>query len=314
VGSMFIPAMKKAGYGGELAAAISAASATMGPIIPPSLIMVVYASSAGVSTGALFLSGVIPGILVGVTQMLIVYNIARKSNLGVSHARSPFKQMARDFVGCFPALLVPVIIIIGIVMGIFTATEAAMIAAAYCLAVSMLLYRSIKPRDLFGLFRKAALSAAPCLFCIGAAGVFGWMLAYLNVPTMIMEVMSPFVSGPESVLLMLSGLFIIVGMFMDALPAIVIFQPIVSALSAQGGCDPMHTAIVVALVLCFGLMTPPYGITLLLSAQISKVRSLPVARLLIPFYIVFMVIVLIIIFFPETALFLPRMLMPQSFA
>ncbi len=314
VGGMFIPAMKKRGYSGELAAAINAASATMGPIIPPSLIMVVYAASAGVSTGVLFLCGVIPGILVGLTQMAIVYRYARKHGLGAAGGRPPFREMLREFRRCFPALLVPVIIIVGIVAGIFTATEAAMVAAWYCMLISLFLYRSIRVRNLPAIFVAAALAAAPCLFCIASASVFGWMLAYLDIPTMLMDAMSPFITGELSLLVMLTLLFIVVGMFMDALPAIVIFQPIVAALTAGVGADSMHVAIVISLVLCCGLMTPPYGITLLLSAQIAQVRALASAKVLLPFYIVFMAVVAMVILFPDLALWLPRLLMPTSFA
>lgn len=313
VGGMFIPMMKKNGYSGELASAISAAAATMGPIIPPSLIMVVYASTAGVSTGALFLAGVIPGILVGLTQMIIVYRTARKQNLLATHERAPFSQVLKDFWGCLPALLVPIIIIVGIVGGIFTATEAAMVAAVYCLIVSMFIYRTIQPKDLFRLFKTAAVSSAPCLFCIASASFFGWMLAYLNIPNMLMGVLSPFVHGELSLLLVFTVLFIIIGMFMDALPAIVIFYPIVSAMATATNSDPMHVAIVISLVLCFGLMTPPYGITLLLSSQIAGVRSMDAAKLLFPFYFVFLLIVLAVIFFPELSLFIPKLLMPAAF-
>ncbi|WP_295579356.1 TRAP transporter large permease [uncultured Oscillibacter sp.] len=313
VGGMFIPMMKKNGYSGELAAAISAAAATMGPIIPPSLIMVVYASTAGVSTGALFLAGVLPGILVGITQMIVVYRTAKKENLLAAHGRAPLAQVWKDFLTCLPALLVPFIIIVGIVAGIFTATEAAMVAAVYCLLVAMFVYRTIRARDLFRLFKSAAISSAPCLFCIASASFFGWMLAYLNIPNLLMSVMSRFVSSTTSLLLVFTVLFIIIGMFMDALPAIVIFYPIVNAMSLSIGCDPMHVAIVISLVLCFGLMTPPYGITLLLSSQIAGVRSMDAAKLLFPFYFMFLVLVLVVIFVPEIALFLPKLLMPSAF-
>ena len=221
--------------------------------------------------------------------------------------------MLKDFWGCLPALLVPIIIIVGIVGGIFTATEAAMVAAVYCLIVSMFIYRTIQPKDLFRLFKTAAVSSAPCLFCIASASFFGWMLAYLNIPNMLMGVLSPFVHGELSLLLVFTVLFIIIGMFMDALPAIVIFYPIVSAMATATNSDPMHVAIVISLVLCFGLMTPPYGITLLLSSQIAGVRSMDAAKLLFPFYFVFLLIVLAVIFFPELSLFIPKLLMPAAF-
>jgi tripartite ATP-independent transporter DctM subunit len=245
--------------------------------------------------------------------MLIVYLHAKKNNLGGAHERSTFKAICKELMICLPALLVPIIILAGIAFGIFTATEAAMIAAVYCLFIAMFIYKSIKISSLFRLFKESAMGSAPCLFCIGSAGVFGWMLAYVGIPDKLMKLMSPFVTGPISCLLILTVLFIIVGMFMDALPAIVIFQPIVTAMTKAVGLNPMHVAIVVVLVLCFGLMTPPYGITLLLSAQMAGTRSLSVTKVLLPFYVVFLVVVLITIFFPESALWLPRLLMPTSF-
>jgi tripartite ATP-independent transporter DctM subunit len=312
IGSIFIPAMVREGYKRELAAGIVAASTTMGPIIPPSIIMVVYAATANVSVGALFLAGFGPGILVGLTQMGIIYYIARKTGLGSGHTISAFLTIIKEFGRCFPALLVPIIIIAGIAGGIFTATEAGMIAAAYCLLIAFFFYRTITLKDLPTLFRTAALNSAPALFCIGAACAFGWMLAYAGVPGAILRVISPFVNTPTEALLALTFLFIIVGCFMDALPAIVIFWPIVSALISSLNLDPLHVAILVAVVLSFGLMTPPYGITLLLASQMADVRPIAVSKLLFPFYLVFLVIVAVLIWLPDVALFLPRLLMPQA--
>jgi tripartite ATP-independent transporter DctM subunit len=312
VGSIFIPAMVREKYKKELAAGIIAASTTMGPIIPPSILMVVYAASANVSVGALFLAGFGPGILVGLTQMAIIYVIARKTGLGTGHGMAPISEILKEFARCFPALLVPVIIIAGIIFGIFTATEAGMIAAVYCLLISAFLYRTITIKDLPGLFKTSALASAPALFCIGTASSFGWMLAYTGIPNLILKIISPYVNTPTEALVALTILFVIVGMFMDALPAIVIFWPLVNAIATSVHLHPMHVAIVVAVVLSFGLMTPPYGITLLLASQIAGVRPIGVVRLLFPFYIVFLIVVAILIWLPDVALWLPRLLMPQA--
>jgi tripartite ATP-independent transporter DctM subunit len=312
VGSIFIPAMARENYKKELAAGIIAASTTMGPIIPPSILMVVYAASANVSVGALFLAGFGPGILVGLTQMALIYVIARKTGLGASHSMAPFSEILREFARCFPALLVPVIIIGGIIVGIFTATEAGMIAAVYCLLVSAFLYRTITVKDLPGLFKTSALASAPALFCIGTASSFGWMLAYTGIPNMILKIISPYVNTPVEALVALTILFVIVGMFMDALPAIVIFWPLVNAIATSVHLHSLHVAIVVAVVLSFGLMTPPYGITLLLASQIAGVRPIGVVRLLFPFYVVFLIVVAVLIWLPDVALWLPRLLMPNA--
>ncbi len=313
VGGMFIPAMREEKYPDELSAAINAASATMGPIIPPSTIMVMYAACSGLSTGAMFLAGVIPGIIVGVTQMLIVYFYAKRHKLVSERPSITFKTAFQAFLSCLPAILVPVIIIAGIAAGLFTATEASMVACVYCILVCLLLYRSIKIKDLLPIFVRSAKSAAPCLFCVGTAGAFCWMMSYLGIPAQLTAFLLPMIHSTTSMLLLLVAVFIVVGMFMDPLPAIVIFYPMINSMAQAVGAPSMHVSIVVCLMLCFGLMTPPYGLTLLISSQLARVHVLKTARVLIPFYIVFVVVVMIIIFFPDVALFLPKLLMPASF-
>lgn len=313
VGGMFIPAMKEEKYPDELCAAVNAASATMGPIIPPSTIMVMYAACSGLSTGAMFLAGVIPGIIVGLTQMLIVYFYAKKHGIVSTRQSASFKEKFRAFLSCLPAILVPVIIIAGIALGFFTATEASMVACVYCILVCFFIYKSLRPKDLFLIFIKAAKSAAPCLFCVGTAGAFCWMMSYLGIPAQLTAFLLPLIKNTTGMLLLLVGVFIIVGMFMDPLPAIVIFYPMINSMAQAVGAPPMHVAIVVNLMLCFGLMTPPYGLTLLISSQIAKVHVLKTAKVLIPFYVVFVCIVIVVIFLPEVALFLPKLLMPTSF-
>ena len=312
VGGMFIPAMREEKYPPELCAAINAASATMGPIIPPSTIMVMYAASSGLSTGAMFLAGFIPGVVVGLTQMVVVYIYAKKHKLVSNRARMSVQVAFRAFLSCLPAILVPIIIIFGISSGLFTATEASMVACVYCLLVCLFLYRSLGFKDLFPIFVKSAKAAAPCLFCVGTAGAFGWMMSYLSIPAKLTVVLEPLVNTPTGLMFLLVAVFIVIGMFMDPLPAIVIFYPMISALTSAVGANPMHVAIVVNLMLCLGLMTPPYGLTLLISSQFAKVHVLKTAKILIPFYLVFVAIVVLIIFVPDVALFLPRLLRPNA--
>ena len=313
VGGMFIPAMREENYPDELSAAINAASATMGPIIPPSTIMVMYVACSGLSTGAMFLAGVFPGIVVGVTQMLVVYFYTKSHGIVSKRAKMSFKAAFRAFLACLPAILVPLIIIAGISSGLFTSTEASMIACVYCLLVCLFLYRSLSPRDLWPIFVNSAKSAAPCLFCVGTAGAFGWMMSYLGIPAALTELLRPLIRTPAGLMMLLVAVFIVIGMFMDPLPAIVIFYPMLSSLTAAVGAEPMQVSIVVVLMLCFGLMTPPYGLTLLISSQMAKVHVLKTAKILIPFYVVFLAVVFLIIFVPDIALFLPKLLMPAVF-
>lgn len=313
LGSVMIPAMVREGYSKETAAAINAAAATMGPIIPPSIMMIVYGAYGGVSIAAMFLGGVIPGVVVGITLILIVYYWAGKSAVIKVSVRASLSDIWAGFKGAILALIVPFIIVVGVVGGFFTATESGMIAAIYSIIVTIFVFRSIKFGHLRGIFQDALVNMAQPLLCVSAAGAFGYMMAYLKVPEIVVQASGPIVGSPILTLLFITALYILLGTFMDAIPAIVIFLPIVQKLSVAAGLNPVHVGVLVTVTLCFGLLTPPYGLTLLLSAGIAKIGVTKVIRALIPFYLIFLVVILSLVFVPDLILFVPKFFVPASF-
>lgn len=310
IGSVLIPAMIKEGYDKPITVAITVASSTLSSIIPPSIMMLIYGAIGGVSIGGLYLGGAIPGILLGLSQMVLVYIYAKKRNYP-SYRRATLRELAISFKGGFLPLLIPVIIIGGVILGFFTATESAMIAALYSLVLILFVYRTMSVKDLPKVFQESVFMYAQPLFAIGAATVFGWILAYLEGPKMVLEWFGPYLTSPETTLLFVVLLFTLVGTFMDATPAIIIFLPVVQELAMNAGIHPVHMGIVVTLTLCMGLITPPYGLCLMLGCQIANTTTKEVIGTVAIFYIVFAVILLAVIFIPGVTLFLPKLLMPN---
>jgi len=304
IGGIMIPSMKKEGYPTEMAVAVTAASATIGPIIPPSIIMVIYGAYGNVSIGSLFLGGAVPGVIFGFTMMLVVF-LWSGSRSFPKHRKSSFPERFSAFKSSFLALLVPIIIVGGIVGGIITPTESAMVASVYTLAISMFVFKKLTLRNTIQAFQKTFISLANPLFCVSAAGAFGYLMAYLQVPDMVLEAMSGVLGNAKLTLIFIMIMYLILGTFMDAIPAIVIFLPIVQKMAAAAGLDPVHVGVLVTVVLCFGFLTPPYGLTLLLCSEIGGAPVLKVTKSLIPIYLAMGVVILIIIFVPQIVLFLP---------
>ena len=293
-----------------MAAAINACASTMGPIIPPSMLMVVYGAYGGVSVASMFLAGFIPGVFIALFMMITIYHWAKKyPSIKLRERRASLKEIWQAFRRAILALLVPVIIIAGVLGGKFTATESGMIAAVYSLLVTAFVYRSITLGDFVQIVKKTLLSMAGPMFCAAGAGAFGYMMAYLQIPKLVLELSGPVNGNRYLTLLFLFGLFLILGCFMDAIPAIIIFLPISQELSNAAGLDPLHVAILTVVTLCYGFVTPPYGLTMLLSASIAGVPSTAVIKRTVPFYLSFLAVAVIMIFFPDVILLLPRMLL-----
>ncbi|WGF89753.1 TRAP transporter large permease [Marinivivus vitaminiproducens] len=310
VGSVIIPAMVARGYSRTFTVALTAASSTMGSIIPPSIIMVIYGAQGGVSIGALFLAGAIPGMLVGVLQLAYSYYYARLNDLP-AEPRATRGEFATAWKEGFLPLLVPVIIIGGVLTGKFTATEAGMVAVVYVMVLMFVLYRSAKLRALPTILSEAAVLYSQPLLAVAAATVFGWLLAFYQAPDMIADIASGMTGSVPLTLIGIMFVFIVVGTFMDAIPAIIIFMPIVTKLVETSGANPIHAGLIVVMTLALGLATPPYGLCLLLAAAIGKVPVVRVMPQMLVFYALFLAVVLLIIFVPGIALFLPRLIMPQ---
>lgn len=310
LGSMMIPVMKQEGYPPEMAAAINACASTMGPIIPPSMLMVVYGAYGGVSVAAMFLAGFIPGFFIALFMMITIYHWAKKyPSIKHREYRATAGEIWKAFKYASLALLVPVIIIAGVLGGIFTATESGMVAAVYCLFVTVFVYRRVHLKEFVDIVKTTLISMAAPMFCAAGAGAFGYMIAYLQIPKLILQMSGPINGSHYLTLFFLFFLFMILGCFMDAIPAIMIFLPIVQELSRAAGLDPLHVATLVVVTLCFGFVTPPYGLTMLLSASIAHVPSAAVIKQTIPFYLTFLAVAAIMIFLPEVILFLPNLLM-----
>jgi tripartite ATP-independent transporter DctM subunit len=310
IGSLLIPQMKKQGFATSFTVAITACSSVMGVIIPPSILMVVWGGLMTVSIGGLFLAGVIPGVLIAVSQMTTVYIYAKVYGYP-TYARATAKEFALAVLRSIPPLMTPLIIVGGIVGGFFTPTEASAIAVLYSLVLGVIVYRSIRLKEVPKVLYESARFAAISLFCIGTASAFGWLLAYFKIPLALVEFLSQFGVGPVSTGLIVAGSFLFIGMFIDAIPAIIILGTVLWPLAEFAGLHPIHFAIIGVVSLAFGLVTPPYGLCLLITCAIGNIKILQslkdVGIVLIPMLLV----LLFVIIFPDAILALPRLLMPR---
>lgn len=310
IGSLLIPQMKKQGYSTAFTVAITACSSVMGVIIPPSILMVVWGGLMTVSIGGLFLAGVIPGILIALSMMGTVYIYAKIYGYPV-YERSTIRKAIVAVLQAIPPLLTPLIIVGGIVGGFFTPTEASAIAVLYSFVLGALVYKSVGPKEIPKILYDSARFAAISLFCIGTASAFGWLLAYFKIPLALVDYLSQFGIGPISTGLIVAGSFLFIGMFIDAIPAIIILGTVLWPLAEFAGMHPIHFAIIGVISLAFGLVTPPYGLCLLITCAIGEIKIhealKDVAIVLIPMLLVLLLVILL----PELILALPRLLMPK---
>ncbi|MEX2284200.1 MAG: TRAP transporter large permease [Gemmatimonadota bacterium] len=306
VGSVMIPAMKREGYPTGFAVALVAASATLGNIIPPSLMMIVYAATAGLSVGAMFLAGIIPGILIGVLQMVYSHRVASKLQIGDTHPFSVKKLGASTLIS-WPALLIPILIIGGILGGWFTATEASVVSVLYVMLLAMI-YREFSLKRLYKLAEDSIGMFSLSLLCVAAASLWAWILAFYSVPQGIVAWFGEagLLGSQLSIFAVVVFVFLVIGSFMDAVPAIIILQPIVGEIGAAGGIDPYHLGIVVVLTLAIGLLTPPYGLCLLIAADLGGMSVAAATKALVPFYIISFIVVTVAVFAPDFILWIPR--------
>ena len=310
IGSLLIPQMKKQGYSSSFSVAITACSSVMGVVIPPSILMVVWGGLMSVSIGGLFLAGVIPGILIAGSQLLAVYVFAKIYDYPM-YTRSSFKEFMLALFHAVPPLMTPLIIVGGIVGGFFTPTEASVIAVLYSVVLGGLFYRTIGVHNIPSILFNSAKFAAMSLFCIGTASAFGWLLAYFKIPLAVVDFLEPFGVGLISTGLIVAGSFLLIGMFIDAIPAIIILGTVLWPLAETAQMHPIHFAIIGVIALAFGLVTPPYGLCLLIAC---KIGDLEVKRALRDVAIVLMpmlAVLLIVIFFPDLILALPKLLMAK---
>jgi tripartite ATP-independent transporter DctM subunit len=299
--------MKKEKYEADFAAAVTAFSSGLGPIIPPSITMIVYGVITGTSISKLFLAGAIPGIIFGVGQLIFTYIIAIKRDYP-RHERVSLNEFYRTLKDVVWALLMPVIIIGGILLGVFTVTEAAAVAAVYSLFVGIFVYRELNSiKKLYEALYSSAMIVASIMILIGCAQLYSWLLVIFRVPQMLSAAIMSVTSNPLVVLLFINVAMLIVGMFVEANAAMILFVPILFPMSQQFGIDPVHLGIILVFNLCLGLVTPPVGLCISLAAKIAEVPLHKAVKATMPFMIVGISVLLLITYIPDIVLLLPEL-------
>ena len=307
---LFIDAQVKEGYDLSFSIASPAVSAIRAVIIPPSILMVVWGGILTVSIGALFLAGIIPGLLLAGAQMVIVHMYAKRRGYPV-YKRATFEEFLKAFVLSIPALLTPIIIIGGMRLGWFTPTESAAIAVLYAGMLSIFIYRQMTMRHLYECLLDTGRLAGIALFCVGTASAFGWLLAYYQIPKALLAGVSTWGMGVVGVGFFIAACFLVVGCFLDAIPAIIIVGTALQPLANSVGMHPVHFAIIGIVSLAFGLITPPYGLCLMIACAVAKVRLRYALKDTMIMLAPMLAVLGALIVWPEIVLLLPRLVSPE---
>jgi C4-dicarboxylate transporter, DctM subunit len=310
LGKVLIPGMKKAGYDPGFSASVTASASVMGPIIPPSIPLVIYGLSVGkgVSVAALFLGGVVPGIMLGLGLAVVTFLIARKRRYPV-HEAVPMRDVMRSGSQAIWALMMPFVILFGVTGGVVTVTESAAFAVLYALFVSMVIHRELNWRQLWGIFVQSGLDSAVVMIIIAFAAGFGWLMAVSGLPRTIAAWISSVSSNPLVLLMLINGLLLVVGCFMEAIAAMIILIPVLIPIVQAAGIDLVHFGLVMVFNLMLGLLTPPVGILLYICGNFAQVKIEHVVREVMPFLGVGIAVLLLITFFPQLVLWLPNLLL-----
>ena len=304
IGSIMIPAMKKEGYDGDFSCAVTAASSTVGPIIPPSLPLIIAGSLTGLSIGKLFLAGAIPGLLLTVGFMVVSYVISKKRKYP-KKARAGIKLVASGFLDAFWALVMTLLILFGIVAGVFTPTEASIVAVLYALFVGIFIYQSINIKGLIGVLKQSVSTTASLMLLVGFANLFGWILVSEQVPQQVAASLLGISTNKIVLLLLINLLLIVVGSFMETIAALLILFPILLKVAVSVGIDPIQFSIIAVLNLMIGLNTPPVGVCLFVASGIGKEPIERITKQVLPFLLVSLIVLLLVSYIPQISLFLP---------
>jgi len=308
LGLIEIKAMKDGGFDEKFAAAVVASSSTIGPVIPPSIPMVIYGALAEVSVGKLFLGGVIPGVMMGVGIMVIIYVLSVRRGYRAEQ-RASLAQVMRSGIDGFMGLLAPGIIMGGILGGVFTPTEAAVAAVIYALIVGCLVYRELDVKRLTAILWDTVDQTVRVMFIIAAAGMFGWLLIYIRAPQEIVTGLTALTSSPAVILLILNVVLLVLGCFMEGIAIMLLTVPIFMPVLARFGIDPVHFGVVMTLNLMIGLLTPPVGMVLYAVSTIAKVPVVRLAWELVPFMIILCVVLILITYIPGLVTWLPNLVL-----
>jgi len=305
---VMVPEMEKQGYQKEYSGALTVSSAMLAPLIPPSIPFIIYGVVAEVSIAKMFIGGIIPGILLATGFIILIYfNAIRKGF--VKSDRQPLKEMGRAFMQALPALAIPVIILVGILSGFFTATEASAVSVLVAFIIGTFIYKEIKLKDLPNILYQTGIHTAVVTIILATAGIFSWVLTFEKVPQLVVEQISAVSDSAFVFLLLVNILLIFIGMFLDSLAALIIIVPVLLPAAVQYGIDPIHFGIIVCLNLVIGVITPPVGAALFIASSVTKIRFESLVRATVPFMIVSFIVLLIVTYVDETALWLSRFVM-----
>jgi C4-dicarboxylate transporter DctM subunit len=307
IGTILIPAMIRRGYDRGFATAVQATAGTLGVMIPPSIPMVIYGVLTGVSIGALFIGGILPGILVGISLMLVAYKISKDRGYK-GDEKVGFNKILMAFKDAILALLMPVIILGGIYGGVFTPTEAAVVAVVYGFIIGFFVYKELKLKHLKDILTNTVVSTAMIMFIIATASVFGWLLASEQIPQVVANALLSLSRNPIVILALINILLLFIGTFMETVAAIIILVPVFLPVITQIGVDPLHFGLIIVVNLAIGMVTPPLGVCLFVGCGIANIKLEDITRAVWPFLIVMVVDIILITYIPAISTFLPKML------
>lgn len=306
LGTVLIPAMKKEGYDIDFSTAILATAATAGPIIPPSITMVVYGVTMGVSIGGLFLAGLIPGVIMGLSMMAMAYYFAWKRNYPRNEKRATLRQILKGSREAIAALILPIIILGGIMSGIFTATEAAAIAVFFAFIFGLFVFKTLKMKDIPRILVNSGVTSSVILFIIGTANVTLWFLATQQVPQKVSTFFLSISNNPYVLMLIVNIILLITGCFMETGAAIILFAPILAPILIGAGFHPLHVGFVFVFNLVIGMITPPLGICLFVGCTIAQISVERLSKAIWPFILLLIAVLFVFTYFPSISMFIPR--------
>jgi TRAP transporter, DctM subunit len=307
VGAIMMPAMARDGYRPAFSGGLIASAGSLGVIIPPSIPMVIYSTSANVSVTKMFMAGVVPGAVIGLALILYAWFQARREGIGRSADHHSVCEIGRTVWEAKWALMVPVLILGGIYGGVFTPTEASAVGVIYGLIVGLFIYRELKLRDLYHIFAASALTSATIMLIVGAATIFGRVLTIERIPVMMAEAITSWVSSPLAILALVNVFLLVIGTFMETLAAIIILTPILLPIATAAGVDPIHFGIVMIANLAIGMVTPPVGVNLFVASRVGEIPLEKVVRAALPFLAVMLIVLAAITYIPALSLTLPEL-------
>jgi C4-dicarboxylate transporter DctM subunit len=304
IGSVMIPAMKKEGYDTAFSCAVTASSSTIGPVIPPSLPMIIAATLTGLSVGKLFVAGMLPGIVLGLGFMVVTYLLSVKRKYP-KNSRMPMGQIAKSFFQAFWAIMMTLVILFGIIGGVFTPTEASIVAVIYAMAVGLFVYGELRIKAIPKIMLESAKTTAALMVLVGFANLFAWIMTVEELPRLIADTLLDLTDNKLILLLLINLLLLFVGAFMETIAALLILFPVLLGVAVQVGVDPVQFGVIMVFNLVIGLTTPPVGVCLFVASSIGQISLEKIARAGLPFLLVSLIVLLLVTYIPAFSLWLP---------